>query len=330
MTREASVLLVAVLLATGSTANDNPKTPDEAVKVLRDGLKIWAAAERAAVSYRCRMELFVSGTAKGKTVIEKTNSVCLVTRAGDKIAIQIEKYDSGKGGAPTTSEDKAVLNDDYMFAIRKNRPESPWTLTKFSRSNRETDFWQVVGGRRTALHPLTADNISELLTDILNNPTFQISSVKTRPDGLVDVVCYVKTGDDKHPVTHSGTLTLSPNHGYVIVGYDRVLTFTGGQYREQCTRVLSDPSEPLRCRSLKFTFTDVKTGEVRQRDQFDFTDVSAEPVPDDQFFLPAYGIPEPGDVDALPVPVYYTWKFWTGIGAVCFVLMLVFRRLARR
>jgi hypothetical protein len=305
--RNSCAMILLACFCGGAAAQDPPNNPEEAIKAIRKGLARLADAERADTSYRCQSKISVFGVADGKPLSTVSSRDCRINRAGDKIVLHIDMQDDEAESASLELGDNVIINDSYMFAIRRLKAETPWMLTRFSRADRVKDFWGAVAAQRTALFPLTTDTLSTLLNETMDNPTFRATSVRTLPDGMIEIACSVDSGDERNKVNQSGTLVFSPQRHYALVGYDRTLTVNGAKFREQGTRVLSEPGQPLRCKSLNFVYTNLQTGLVSQRHEFEFSEHSSDAIPKEMFKLGFYGIPDPTDVDA-NVAVYSVGK----------------------
>jgi hypothetical protein len=308
-------------------AEDLPKSPEQTLVAIRAGMAQLSEAERAITSYRCETQIRVQGTVKGKTVHEFSNSASRVTRSGGKLALHMEKNNSGRSTRARVTEVKCILNNDYMFAITRSGPDAPWTLTRFIRKNRELEFWQAIGVKRWVFHPLTALGTSLEIDELVNNPTFRITTVKAKTDRLFDSGFSVNSVGQTD-TSIEGVLTMSPHLGCVVTGGSEEYNVNGVKTHGQFVRVLSEPEQPLRCKSLQLQYGDPKSPQPSQLHQITFSEMSNEPVPEQEFTLGYYGISEPTDVDALPIPFYRGWIFWAVVGIGCLVLTGVFRWLA--
>ena len=318
MTRPALPLIAGLFLTTGS-ARGQVETSDELVAAVRRGQERLAAAERV-YSYRCRFD------AHYKRINESSTWERQVLRRGDWVLVETEApARKADGKARPAGRHRDCVSGDHMFRITWLAGKSAWYLEGFARKDFRAAFHESTEWTEPVVYPLRASPFRGTVEDVFNAPGLAVRAVRPRPDGLVDADLSVVFASEPE-LTFEGTMTFSPRHDYAVVECDYKI-LPGGNHHLKYTRTLDESGGPVRCRSIRFTGTAVKTGIVEDTKEYTFTDHTTEAPDEARFTLEYYGLTTPDD--DLP-PWYSGWVLWVLLAVAAFGLVVLFRRLARR
>ena len=220
---------------------------------------------------------------------------------------------------------RAILNDDYMFGIEKNKKAGSWSLLFFSRSDRLKVFNGNVSVLRHVLFPLTAIGTKDTLETRINNVNFRFTATRVRSDGGVDAEFATEELINGTKASFTGKMSLAPDNKALVLKYYHDINIKV-PIRFTLVREM-DKNVPTRCNSLSFTITNTSSGAVMQRQQANYGDYSTESVKPEEFRLEYYGIPVPADDVS---PQRSKWWIWVLLGTACVVVALVARRRSRR
>jgi hypothetical protein len=260
----------------------------------------------------------VEGSYRTKVVVirgERQSSSRVAVKMGPDRRILISTYEDKTG----------ILAHSplYAFAIARRSPNAGWSLKNFTRdsSPEARQAADVVPPLLTQCsYPLS------MLSLVLEDEQFTMHGLAREPDFRIDHIIPNPNGFDRIEFVYkkiSGyMLTDRRNASMVMQSQVCGLTEEGSQWVAEMKRELfperSKDNRP-RCKSIEYTFHDAHTHVIQDRCTLEFSDYSDEPIPDHEFRLSHYGLPEPieGDISR-PIPshvwVLLAAAFFAAIG----------------
>jgi hypothetical protein len=247
---------------------------------------------------------------------------------------QTEYYDENM----TVSERDDSLeihNERYVASLGKAKAPDSWLLKDLKQTPKDETELQAF--RFHAAHPwLTCGNV--WLPDWLRDGSFVITRTESRSDHgeagrlrihfATDVSRRRLPGAPDH--IPSGFIDFDPARSYRVLGYEycRKSKVSEGLERGVFGYDVGDDLPVLKSRTVEREMRNVKFGLLNGKEIETFAIQPNLDVPDDEFRLSYYGLPEPVGVTwKKPTPLYW----WLLLGAgVCAALAVGFRYLARR
>jgi hypothetical protein len=231
-----------------------------------------------------------------------------------------------------------AINSRYEFNVLRRDTKAHWAIGRTERitnsdpgsrdcmSNRSLDYWTQ--------HALLFTHTCDLLPFLIEQSEFNIRAVTPV---MVDSSQLAKLEFDYQPKDTQGDISqlragwvlLDPERYWVIVRFEAQVddsstgkgSIAGNIEYEKGTAVPIVKKSVLR---QKARFLDGKQGEYETRFEFQITEAD---VPESDFFLSAFGLPEPTFAGPRPT----RWYLWVALaGVFCLVLAVLLRRRARR
>lgn len=233
-------------------------------------------------------------------------------------------------------EDLYALNLQYEFQLGRRDPQLGWAMAGVERiqdgkslssdcmSNSALDYWPQ--------HALLFIHTYDLLPHLIEQPEFDVKSVvlvseDSRQYARVDFDYRPqKSGPDVSPL-RTGWVLLDPERFWVIVKYEVQLevpdsfkgSIVGSMEYEKGNAV---PIPKKGTQRHKRIHSDGETTDQEVTYEFHMTEAD---VPESEFFLSAFGLPEPFDVRQPR-----RWYLWAALAAVpCLALAIFLHRRAR-
>jgi hypothetical protein len=255
------------------------------------------------------------------------------------------------GDTPKTRKGRLeVVNSRYAFRLERSAPDRPWILVG-------TSFHPEQGYGLSRLTPdvrvagifvdkaLSFSSIHECLVDMIRDPDFVIKNVtavvqegqegvrlefSNRPK--MTAPRKVKANEIPggwNPVG-GGWVLLDPAHYWVIRAYD-VHTEWQDRSTGRMTATFSykegQNGLPILSRILgNYKGTTAQGSRAETEDNHEYNLTERPDVPESEFMLTAFGLPEPPEVPGRP-----RWYLWAAaMGVLCLILAVLFRTLGRR
>jgi len=231
-----------------------------------------------------------------------------------------------------------AINPHYEFDLTRRDSLASWAIsrTEFISSgdsssrdctcNRALDYW--------AQHALLFIHTFDLLPFLVQQPEFSVKAVTpvtlgARQLARVEFDCRPKKTEGFISPLRTGWVLLDPERYWVIVKYEAELNTPGFWTGSIAGSVEYEEGEDVpipkkRVQRQKRANTDGTEDEYEMRSEFQITEVE---VPASEFYLSAFGLPEPTMAAAPPT----RWYLWVALAAgVCLVLAVVLRWRAKR
>ena len=276
MTRQ--IAGTGLLLLFASIASGAPTTPEKLLEELRRSVPTLASAENVP-GYQFRQDTEATGNSD-------VGSTWNLKRAGDKLLFE-----------KVSGETIGCLNNEYMFAVTRVAGGS-WSLTQFHRDDRETKFWDNLGLKRFAVFPLTALGTKETIRNYLDNPSFRLTSVQDRADGLIESAFAIDKVSQSN-ISLTGTIVVDPNRNYVVTRYSHVPS-SNRSLEFKMVREFDGPAPMLKCKSIHFSLENRTSRTTLQKQFAQFDRYSSETLSDSNFTIEHYGIPSPEGKKSTP------------------------------
>lgn len=215
----------------------------------------------------------------------------------------------------------------YAFILTQTKPDAPWLMKHFTPDPLSRDVLETErhGGGLADASPLGFfwNAAGQTFADLSKQPGFKITQVKAQPDGLTKV----EFQWEAKKIPCSG-YALTDSRLSSLVRECRIRGQSqSGEFSWELKRQLNalDPKKAIpECKSIEYSSRG--PGHSNQG-IIEFTDYSYAPLPEEEFSLSHYGIPEPGG----PAEKRTPWYLWiAGGAAVCALLAFGFRYLRRR
>ncbi|VTS08418.1 hypothetical protein [Tuwongella immobilis] len=234
-------------------------------------------------------------------------------------------------------------SSDYLLSLRSTPPGAPWSLIHFlSKDDSETiDKLRASAGYPQLLHPLTVvhqyfDRFRQTtVLDLPSLPGFTVVKIGEANDQQRTLVFRCTAG--------SGELTLDPKRHYLPVKcvLEGVIASTNRPWKMETTREVDvSPNDPQAYlgKQVDVILHTATADDPLRHQRWTYTDYSWEPVPEAEFRLSHYGLPEPAgsesagsaSVGVEPVSSGVSRTWYVVGAAVLFVVAGLFRWLARK
>jgi hypothetical protein len=245
-----------------------------------------------------------------------------------------------KGIGPRSKSQVVARNSRYSFELERPGGQTDWRLKKLhdakstepepanlTREHLRPGIW--------CIRPFT-NRESIPLTELFDSPTVKLVSCVASPgDAALVRVTYEKnappTAPNKPSTKITGWLDLDPAKGWGTRESDETVVYGDTTHTTHCQFDISrDKDGVILLNEIHYEVKLSRAGTpIAHRTQTTKYKTWVEPnVPERDFSLTAYGLPEPPGVTfARPTPTY----IWLLVGAAsCVVVAVIFRRLARR
>lgn len=226
----------------------------------------------------------------------------------------------------------------YQFLAWKQPNNPAWAVRTFhadSRSSKAEAFERETGERKTR-YPLSVvitvsdkrERNDPTLYEMATQPDFRYESITRQLDGLDRI--------EFRTAHTAGTFITDPARFHVVVRSTIRGKPPGPNGRawvaEMTSRELFETKgrdEQLRCRRIDYVMADADNNpRARQHETHDFSDYRSNEIPDTDFMMSAYGLPEP--VGITPPAKSRLWILLVGAAAAGLMIALLFTRLNRR
>ncbi len=223
-------------------------------------------------------------------------------------------------------------NSKYDFHIQKYDETRPWLLTHVGEPTKSF-LEQIDEGAYSYAHfQLSVGDL--YLPDVFGKPTFKIVGVELRdqlPDKLVAIT--FENLDPTRKVwsrrVKRGTILLNPERYWAIQEYQVEVERDGDdiQYWKQRTDFQDVPDKLPMVRKGRLTFGP-NAEKVNWSISWDFDKYLQRDIPEEEFMLSAYGLPEVGPPSTANASKL--WLILTAAGIVCVGIAIIWRWLGRR
>lgn len=325
------VACTLALLTTGSLLRADGGAPAPALEGLVG--KIRDARQkvyRAEASAEAKLQVF-DGKKPDRVLSSRVHRVKV---NGEQYTLETS---SGMPGKPAGS----VLygkNMRYEFAIARSTDRDPWVLKSFSgdgggtpppQSTAESNRTQVREAVDPWLIPTIDGNLKFPADEVASIPGFKLGSVE--PDGPTPRLSFTYVLDPKHPVEVRCEVVFDAGMLYIPVSVEASYRDVTNDLTE--SSVLTKEVEVVGTDTLKVTSKGILRIKAKQFEAHTVagysTTVRYGRVPETEFRLTAFGLPEPaGVVWDKPTPLYVWVLAAAGIMAMLALLLSVLRRRA--
>lgn len=237
---------------------------------------------------------------------------------------------AAEGGKASRTGSLRAVNPQYAFQLHRDAPDGPWVISEmdltlsdgvsFNSPTKEVGFWSTY-----ALYLF-----SDMLPDMVKQPEFKVravSAASSQGSQWVKLEYDYRAKDIKRKPLRGGWVLLDPDHHWVIRQYEVEVEWWQGDNKPGAKGTVAGTYEYGEGDDGLLLLRRViqKHKPIEREDRFEFTLAEAD-ADDDEFYLSAYGFPEPPGVRR-PTP----WYLWAAlVGVVCVVLALAAHRFARR
>lgn len=217
----------------------------------------------------------------------------------------------------------------YAFIIVRLSPKEEWIMKHFTEDPLGVEGREAEQKGRVS-YPLSFASVSyhdlHQLFTLSQKPEFKVTRIISRP-GHLDRVEFTYYGISGY------LLTDRDNASLVMESRTRIPAYVkgGDAYVAEMKRELFPErgrDNVPRCKSIRYVRRIAKTGVIDASTTLDFSDYSDAPIPDEEFRLSHYGLPEPHGMQVKKSIPFYVWLLLGA--AVFFVLAIVLRRRANR
>ena len=239
-------------------------------------------------------------------------------------------------GSPPNTEGLVMgINDRYGFELRRQTPTAPWTVVQIdgdlsngmkfglgSPPDEAVIYWSTC--------PTTLALIPYFSWGGIKDPNFtlnKVTSVTRNERQAVKVEFAYRSPADKPRIPSlNGWVLYDPQRFWVIHEYNVQVEWTSSGVKASTVATyeyeVTADGLPIPKQVIQ-RFTPV--GGVDRESRFEF-DLKESNVPENDFTLSAFGLPEPTSIHR-PIP----WYLWAALaGGICLSLAVLFRWLARR
>jgi hypothetical protein len=231
---------------------------------------------------------------------------------------------------PARDGKAVVANSSYAFILGRISPNSPWVLT-----NLQTDIKDGVtvdtpapNDRvlRAVCHHLTIFN--RFIPDLVKQQEFHLGNIAVEShggEGLVKVEFDYRPKDTQNNPIRSGWMLLDPEHYWTLREYKVRAEWpdANGTIAANVACTIDDTGFPILKRYNRHHIA--TSSKVDHEYLYDYDLAAEKRVPEHEFTLSAFGLPEPEGVRRL-----HAFLWVTGAGALCLALSIVLRRVVGR
>ena len=237
-------------------------------------------------------------------------------------------------------------NPNYIFSLRRKSADSPWVLTDMTKKQPGVEFqlpqneYQYEIGRGVQ-SVLTEAGYSQL-GDLVRLPNFHVlhaALINQEGSELAQIEFANRhpVGQGRFEPVQSGTVLLDPQRSWCVRGY--VIHAEFGNAQEVCrsdvitVRDSSAPHLPLPVHIAKTRTTKATEGTYAGQTITGSSDLQYDleephPLPDSDFRLAAFGLPEPSEPAR---PLRQRWYMWAiTAGLILLVAAMAYSRFLRR
>ena len=277
-------------------------------------------------------------------VTRKVNSVTKIDRRSDSFLYSYDQLDNN-GGKPKGS--CIGINSQYCFELRKPDPSRPWLVSKcvvtdardldtgslgFENPYPRPSRWQATWGE-VSIPGIFAQIKPGKLRELAG---FAVVAVAETPQQVTltfshDIEDFPKLSGKgaAGAATARSILTLDASHDYLPVELSQTAAAHGEAHEYRASRDYTFEADKV-ARTVTKSLWKVTAGTkiVADTEQVDDIRQALNPVPESEFTLPVFGIPDPVGVEwGSRIPVY-AWALI--VAAVCAAVVFALRRWKSR
>jgi hypothetical protein len=300
---------------------------------LRDATQAWREYQEGARQLQGTADYTLWSVTENRTEIKERQTLEL-KQCGDwafiKWAAPIRKSDGLTYGTAW------LINSKYFAAVQERAEGRGWLLTDFDQDFKDGKPVKPKRVVRSALRNACSLISVEKnpLPDIVRNPTFKLKGVDR---GATDQprVDFAVDRPENGPLRIEGWVLLDPHRHWIVNAGELKVVYSGGiagdiafenEYR-QGSAGIAIPTRTVRRRTL-FPDLSRQSAGVKDEEEATFHFREEDNVPEIEFSLSTFGLPEPVGV-SFPRPT--RWYFWFAVaGVCCFGMALGLYKLARR
>lgn len=296
----------------------------EPVQVRQQILASWSAAESSIKTCRVIEVSQNYRTRDGKASSLFWTQTTRVVLTEDRYSFETFRTEPEPVGAREV--ERFLSNSQYNATILKSKPTSAWTLKEHKPEKVETHSF-----RRDFILPWTKlSNVQ--LADWMNNPLVTLIRAE-RPGGTIIRLHFVRSagGDPVSESIRAGYIDFDEARHHCVVGSSIAMKSKFSEWIETCTcEYASGAGIPVLSKAV-FESPDIRSekfGNHGSREVRSYDIAYNLDIPDDEFWLSHYGLPEPiGVIREKGTPRYV----WFLVAAALFVLLaIILRWLAKR
>ena len=235
--------------------------------------------------------------------------------------MQIDSWESGSYSGTFGAE-----NSQYSFQLARDAEAKPWLIQELKRKSGPEPV------HHSALMGLSLDRPQREVPTLVRSPFFKLTDLASNRENGEDLVrmtfSYSPQDKDKDWL-RGGWVLLDPKHNWIVKKSQLGLEYEGQQidYRVQYDYKEGSNHRPIITRSLIKSTTKEKDPPLYAYEiATDFDLHEQEVVPEKEFMLSAFGLPEPPGEGRTT-----QWYLWLGgLGLGCLVLGAIVAHLRRR
>ncbi len=306
------IIFFVILFAVDFTSV-KAQTIKDYVSKIRSGVSELSSIENVGGIYKCRYKL----TSKGSQI--KDNEI-VIKRNGNAILFSMGRS-------------VVLINNDYIACIEQKTNQKDWVLVSFDRSDIYVKFRKITKEMGNSIHPLICVFNGETIKEVIDDPTFLVTSATAIEDGLIKLEYkrndYNPDGKTRQPWT--GVMVVSPKNHYAVVRLRQTIPdfdSRGGTYllQSQFDRKMIGESESLRCEKIQTVALNGSSGEELSKSVLEFHQLPGAAADPAEFDLAYYNIPLPNDAPEDRPGVWWGWYIAGGI--LLLIAAIIFRRMA--
>ena len=318
-------VLCSVFLLLGFASPGLKAQDEEALKkrFMDDAPRSWAAFNAHVFHLQGRLRLVIKK--QGKEIAKKT------WEFKEKPGCRLAESEDTDLESQTTDFRLYASNPNYIFSLRRKSADSPWALTDMTKKQPGVEFqlpqneyqYEIGSGVQSVLTVAARSQ----LADLIRQPSFHvIHAALVRQEGpeLVQIEF-----DNRHPVSQgpfepvqSGTVLLDPERSWCVRGYEIHTEFSNSlsicrsdviAIRDSSVAHLPLPVHIAHTTTSEVTEPGYAGQTIASSSDLQYDLEEPHPLPDSDFRLAAFGLPEP----ELPATRPW-WSLWAiGTALLC-------------
>ncbi len=317
-------LLMGSLLTAFITSVEGQDRSTDPAQVRQEIYASWSAAETSIKTCRVIEVSQHYRTRDGKALSLFWTQTTRVVLTEDRYSFETFRTEPDPVG--TKEVERLLSNSQYNATILKSKPTSAWTLKEHNPDKIETHSF-----RRDLILPWTR-LLNVQLADLMNNPLISLVRAE-RPGGTIVRLHFVRTagGDPVSESIRAGYIDFDEARYHCVVGSSIAMKSKFSEWLETCScEYAPGAGVPVLSKAV-FESPDIRSekfGNHGSREVRTYDIAYNLVIPDDEFWLSHYGLPEPVGVIRERRTPRYLW--FLAAGGVFVALAIGFRYLARR